>query len=245
MLALNPYIDQVAQNIGNRMGEAYATGTRAGTFSAFSNDGNSPLGKSRSVRRSATTTARSRTCSARRCRTCTTAITRTERAAQDAAARGSTGLANFGVQNAGCSGSRARTRGNGRTRSPELSVLARPRSGSRRAARRTSKRRTTGWRAWRGDGRRHVQIHFRVTYGRLLGDYTPDPLAQGFARIWLGAADAAAMGGGIGPGMQCLRTRAQQAQLMRRQMAQDAMRQQYCVADCRERGADGWHGSSD
>ena len=46
LLNSNPYIDQVAGNIGNRMGEAYATGTRAGTFSAFNNDGNSVLGKS-------------------------------------------------------------------------------------------------------------------------------------------------------------------------------------------------------
>lgn len=46
MLNSNPYIDQVAGNIGQRMGDAYATGTRAGTFSAFNNDGNSVLGKS-------------------------------------------------------------------------------------------------------------------------------------------------------------------------------------------------------
>jgi hypothetical protein len=46
MLNSNPYLNQVASNIGDRMGEAYATGTRAGTFSAFNNDGNSVLGKS-------------------------------------------------------------------------------------------------------------------------------------------------------------------------------------------------------
>jgi hypothetical protein len=42
----NPYIDQVAANVGQRMGDAYATGTRAGTFSNFNNDGNSVFSKS-------------------------------------------------------------------------------------------------------------------------------------------------------------------------------------------------------
>jgi hypothetical protein len=46
MLNANPYIDQVASSIGQRMGDAYATGTRAGTFSAFNGDGNSVLSKS-------------------------------------------------------------------------------------------------------------------------------------------------------------------------------------------------------
>ena len=46
MLNANPYIDQTARNITDRMGEAYATGTRAGTFSRFNNDGNSVLNKS-------------------------------------------------------------------------------------------------------------------------------------------------------------------------------------------------------
>lgn len=46
MLNSNPYIDQVAGNIGQRMGDAYAVGTRAGTASAFNNDGNSVGGKS-------------------------------------------------------------------------------------------------------------------------------------------------------------------------------------------------------
>jgi hypothetical protein len=46
MLNANPYIDQTARSITDRMGEAYATGTRAGTFGAFNNDGNSVLSKS-------------------------------------------------------------------------------------------------------------------------------------------------------------------------------------------------------
>ncbi len=46
MLNSNPYINQVAQNIGSRMGDAYAVGTRAGTASAFNNDGNSVNAKS-------------------------------------------------------------------------------------------------------------------------------------------------------------------------------------------------------
>jgi hypothetical protein len=104
MLGSNPYIDQVAQNIGNRMGEAYATGTRAGTFDRFSGDGNSPLGKSAF-----------RQTLGNQDRAFGDALGSTmsnlymgnytqERAAQDAAARGSTGLANFGVQNAGLLG---------------------------------------------------------------------------------------------------------------------------------------------
>lgn len=104
MLNSNPYIDQVAQNIGSRMGEAYATGTRAGTFDRFSGDGNSPLGKSAF-----------RQTLGNQDRAFGDALGSTmsnlyygnyqnERAAQDAAARGSTGLANFGVQNAGLLG---------------------------------------------------------------------------------------------------------------------------------------------
>ena len=104
MLGSNPYIDQVAQNIGNRMGEAYATGTRAGTFDRFSGDGNSPLGKSAF-----------RQTLGNQDRAFGDALGSTmsnlyygnyqnERAAQDAAARGSTGLANFGVNTAGLLG---------------------------------------------------------------------------------------------------------------------------------------------
>ena len=46
MLNSNPYLDQVAGDVGRRMGDAYAVGTRAGTTSAFNNDGNSVGAKS-------------------------------------------------------------------------------------------------------------------------------------------------------------------------------------------------------
>jgi hypothetical protein len=45
LLNSNPYIDQVAAGIGQRMGDAYATGTRANTASRFNNDGNSVAAK--------------------------------------------------------------------------------------------------------------------------------------------------------------------------------------------------------
>jgi len=46
LLGGNPYINNVARGVGDRMGEAYATGTRAGTFSNYNNDGNSVQAKS-------------------------------------------------------------------------------------------------------------------------------------------------------------------------------------------------------
>ena len=42
MLNSNPYIDQVARGIGDRMGEAYATGTRGNLTSTFAQSGNDP-----------------------------------------------------------------------------------------------------------------------------------------------------------------------------------------------------------
>lgn len=42
MLNSNPYIDQVARGIGDRMGEAYATGTRGNLTSTFARSGNDP-----------------------------------------------------------------------------------------------------------------------------------------------------------------------------------------------------------
>ena len=46
MLGPNPFIDQYARGIADRMGEGYATGTRAGIFSRLNNDGNSVFSKS-------------------------------------------------------------------------------------------------------------------------------------------------------------------------------------------------------
>jgi hypothetical protein len=46
MLNANPYVDQVARGIGERMGDAYAVGTRANTAGRFNNDGNSVAAKS-------------------------------------------------------------------------------------------------------------------------------------------------------------------------------------------------------
>ena len=42
MLNSNPYIDQVARGIGDRMGEAYATGTRGRLTAGFQQSGNDP-----------------------------------------------------------------------------------------------------------------------------------------------------------------------------------------------------------
>jgi hypothetical protein len=42
MLGANPFLDRVAQGIGDRMGEAYATGTRGQITGAAINSGNSP-----------------------------------------------------------------------------------------------------------------------------------------------------------------------------------------------------------
>ena len=71
----------------------------------------------------------------------------------------------------------------------------------------------------------------------LLGDYTPDPLAQGLRGFGSALLTPRAMGGGIGPGMQAFAQQAQQAQLMRRQMAQDAMREKYLASQIAENEA--------
>lgn len=100
LLGSNPYIDQVAQNIGNRMGDAYATGTRAGTFTGFNGDGNSVLGKSAFGQ---TLGNQDRAFADSLGSTMSNLYMgnyNTERAAQDAASRNSINLANFGVNNA-------------------------------------------------------------------------------------------------------------------------------------------------
>ena len=60
----------------------------------------------------------------------------------------------------------------------------------------------------------------------LLDGYTPDPLAQGLLGLGGALLTPRAMGGGIGPGMQAFAQQAQQAALLKRQMAADAERQQ-------------------
>lgn len=104
MLNSNPYIDQVAQNIGSRMGEAYATGTRAGTFDRFSGDGNSPLGKSAFAQTLGNNDRAFADSLGSTMSNLYYGNYANERTAQDAAARGSTGLANFGVNTAGLLG---------------------------------------------------------------------------------------------------------------------------------------------
>lgn len=104
MLGSNPYIDQVAQNIGDRMGEAYATGTRAGTFSRFNNDGNSVRAKSAFGQTLGNNDRAFGDALGSTMSSLYYGNYANERTAQDAAARGSTGLANFGVQNAGLLG---------------------------------------------------------------------------------------------------------------------------------------------
>lgn len=70
--------------------------------------------------------------------------------------------------------------------------------------------------------------------GLLSGDYMPDPLAQGLLGASAALLTPRAMGGGIGPGMAAFAQQAQQAQMMRRQMAQDAMRQRLMDAQYAE-----------
>lgn len=102
MLGANPYIDAVAGDVARTMGEGYAVGTRAGQMGAASQAGNwgsssanQALGmKDEAFARGLGSTLNS----------LYGGNYANERAAQDAAARGSTGLANFGVQNAGLLG---------------------------------------------------------------------------------------------------------------------------------------------
>lgn len=100
LLNSNPYIDQVARGIGDRMGEAYATGTRAGTFSGFNNDGNSVLSKSGFGQTLGNNDRAFADSLGQTMSGLYYGNYRDERGAQDNAARASTGLANFGVNNA-------------------------------------------------------------------------------------------------------------------------------------------------
>ena len=61
----------------------------------------------------------------------------------------------------------------------------------------------------------------------LLGDYQPDPLAQGLLGLGGALLTPRQMGGGVASGMQAFAQQAQQAQEARRRMAADAERQAY------------------
>lgn len=102
MLGSNPYIDKVAGDITSRMSDAYATGTRAGQMGAASQAGNWGSSSARQALQ-----MKDRAFADSLGSTLNNLYYgnyQNERAAQDAAARGSTGLANFGVQNAGLLG---------------------------------------------------------------------------------------------------------------------------------------------
>jgi len=100
LLNSNPYIDQVARGIGDRMGEAYATGTRAGTFSGFNNDGNSVLSKSGFGQTLGNNDRAFGDSLGQTMSGLYMGNYQNERAAQDAASRGSLGFGTFGVNNA-------------------------------------------------------------------------------------------------------------------------------------------------
>lgn len=100
LLNANPHIDQVAQNIGNRMGDAYAVGTRANTATRFNNDGNSvgaksAYGQTNFMNDRAFGDALGSTMS-----NLYFGNYQQERAAQDAASRGSLGFGTFASGNA-------------------------------------------------------------------------------------------------------------------------------------------------
>ena len=65
-------------------------------------------------------------------------------------------------------------------------------------------------------------------------DYTPDPLSQGLLGLGAALLTPRAMGGGIGPGMLAMNQGMMQAQQMRRQAEQDAMRQRLIDAQLQE-----------
>lgn len=61
--------------------------------------------------------------------------------------------------------------------------------------------------------------------GLLDGDYAPDPLSMGLLGMGSALMQPRALGGGVGAGMQAFAQQAMMAQQMRRQMAQDALRE--------------------
>lgn len=66
--------------------------------------------------------------------------------------------------------------------------------------------------------------------GLLDGAYSPDPLAMGLLGLGSALMTPRALGGGVGAGMQAFNQGAMQAQLMRRQQQQDALREQLFMA---------------
>ena len=100
LLNSNPYIDQLAQNIGNRMGDAYAVGTRANTASRFNNDGNSVGAKSAFGQTNFMNDRAFADSLGSTMNNLYFGNYQQERAAQDAASRGSLGFGQFGVNNA-------------------------------------------------------------------------------------------------------------------------------------------------
>ncbi len=100
LLGGNPYLDQVAGNIGRRMGDAYATGTRAGVFSGYNNDGNSVQAKSGFGQALGMQDRNYADALGSTMSNLYMGNYNTERAAQDAASRGSLGFGTFGVNNA-------------------------------------------------------------------------------------------------------------------------------------------------
>jgi len=100
LLGGNPYLDQVADNIGRRMGDAYATGTRAGVFSGYNNDGNSVQAKSGFGQMLGMQDRNYADALGSTMSNLYMGNYNTERAAQDAASRGSLNFGTFGVNNA-------------------------------------------------------------------------------------------------------------------------------------------------
>ena len=100
LLNSNPYIDGVANSIGQRMGDAYAVGTRANTASRFNNDGNSVGAKSAFGQTNFMNDRAFADSLGSTMNNLYFGNYQQERAAQDAASRGSLGFGTFAGNNA-------------------------------------------------------------------------------------------------------------------------------------------------
>lgn len=100
MLGANPYLDNVARGIGERMGDAYAVGTRANTATRFNNDGNSVDAKSAYGQTQFMNDRAFGDSLGQTMNNLYFGNYQQERGAQEAAARGSLGFGQFGVNNA-------------------------------------------------------------------------------------------------------------------------------------------------
>ena len=100
MLGGNPYLDSVARGIGDRMGDAYAIGTRANTATRFNADGNSPAAKSAYGQTQFVNDRAFADSLGQTINNLYFGNYQGERQAQDAASRSSLGFGQFGVQNA-------------------------------------------------------------------------------------------------------------------------------------------------